>query len=285
MTNQKKNAADTRFIFFGTAPLKDSVLRELEREGYVPAKIVESAPITPDLTEELRKSKWDFFLVASYGRKIPEELLAMPRRGVVNVHPSLLPSLRGPSPIRSAILNDQKETGVSIMLLDNELDHGPIIAQKKVAIPEWPPRGRALDELLAREGGTLLATILPAWLAGEIEARPQNDDLATYCHAFKKEDGLLDLRADAYQNLLKIRALEGWPGTYTFFERAGKKIRVGILDAHIEGNPSTPFDRAQDKSLRASKLVIDTVKPEGKREMGYEEFLRSGAQPFNARAS
>ncbi len=272
MMNKKKNAADTRFVFFGTAPLKDAVLGELEHECYVPAKIVESGSISRELIEELQKSEWDFFLVASYGQKIPSELLEMPRRGVVNVHPSLLPSLRGPSPIRSAILNDQKETGISIMLLDDELDHGPIIAQKKITIREWPPHGRALDELLALEGGKLLATILPAWLAGEIEARPQNDDLATYCHTFKKEDGLLDLRAEAYQNLLKIRAFEGWPGTYTFFERAGKKLRVGILDAHIEGNPST--------LLRTGKLVIDTVKPEGKREMGYVEFLRSGAKPL-----
>jgi len=269
MMNNPSERADVRFAFFGTAPLKDAVLTELARIGYVPEKIVEFESLTPELIAELEKTPWDVFIVASYGRKIPKEVLAMPRRGAVNLHPSLLPRLRGPSPIRSAILNDQKETGVSIMLLDEELDHGPIIAQKKVAVPEWPPHGCALDELLALEGSMLLATVLPLWLKGEIDAQPQNHDLATYCSAFKKEDGLLDLRGDGYTNLLKIRALEGWPGTYTFFERAGKKLRVQILEAHLVGG----------------KLVVDRVKPEGKKEMGYEEFLRSGARPVSVRSN
>jgi methionyl-tRNA formyltransferase len=262
MMNTTKNAT-TKFVFFGTAPLAESVLAALANAGFIPARIIDSTDITPELVKELSRTEWDIFIVASYGKILPPELLALPRRGVVNVHPSLLPRLRGPSPIRTAILNDEKDTGVSIMLIDDELDHGPLIAQKKVAMPEWPPHGRALDELLAKEGGALLASVLPLWLSEEIDAHPQNHDLATYCTAFKKEDGLIDLSADSYQNLLKIRALEGWPGTYTFFERADKKLRVQILDAHVE----------------QKKLVIDRVKPEGKKEMPYEDFLRGGARP------
>jgi methionyl-tRNA formyltransferase len=253
----------TKFVFFGTTPLKDGVLTALAAAGYVPQRCIESEPLTPELIAELGKEMWDVFIVASYGHKIPEALLKMPAHGVVNVHPSLLPRLRGASPIRSAILQDEKETGVSLIVLDSELDHGPLIAQKKIAAASWPPHGRQLDALLAREGGMLLAQMLPLWLDRQLEARPQNDDLATFCRSFKKEDGLLDLSADAYQNLLKIRALEGWPGTYAFFERSGKRLRVQILDAHLEGK----------------KLAIDTVKPEGKKEMGYKEFLNSGARP------
>jgi methionyl-tRNA formyltransferase len=266
MTNKKPN--EIKFVFFGTAPLSRGVLAELAAAGYSPARTIETTDITPELIGELRVTPWDVFIVASYGKKIPKELLEMPARGVVNVHPSLLPRLRGASPIRSAILQDEKETGVSIMLLDEELDHGPLIAQKKVAVSPWPPGGYALDELLAHEGGKLLATVLPEWLSGALEARAQNDDVATYCKAFKKEDGLLDLKDDAYKNLLKIRAYEGWPVAYTFFERAGKsasrRIRVQLLDAHLEG----------------TKLVIDTVKPEGKGKMGYADFLRGGAKPL-----
>lgn len=253
-----------RSVFFGTAPLAEHVLAALREAHLSPKRIIESTAITPELIEELHATPWDVFIVASYGKKLPHEILSMPRHGVVNVHPSLLPRLRGASPIRSAILHDEKEIGVSIMLLDDELDHGPIIAQKKVAVHEWPPHGRELDTLLAKEGGALLAAVLPEWVAGNIEAQPQNHDLATYCKAFKKEDGLLDLSADPYQNLLKIRALEGWPGTYTFFMRAKKKLRVQIVDAHV----------------REGKLIIDRVKPEGKKEMAYEEFLRSGAVPL-----
>jgi methionyl-tRNA formyltransferase len=159
-------------------------------------------------------------------------------------------------------LNDEKNTGVSIMFVDEELDHGPIVAQKAVPLSAWPMRASQLEETLMREGGALLARLLPHWIAGEIDARPQNHDLATYSEKIKKEAGLLDLGGNGYANLLKIRAFEGWPGTYAFFERAGKKIRVGILDAHLQNE----------------KLVIDIVKPEGKREMSYEEFLRSGAR-------
>lgn len=249
-----------RFVFFGTAPLADGVLAELKKVGLEPARIIVSEKITPQLIAELAAEKWDVFVVASFGQILPKELLDIPKHGTINVHPSLLPRLRGPSPMRSAILNDEKETGVSIMLMDEEMDHGPLLAQKKVRVEPWPPHGVKLDEQFAREGGALLARTLPLWVAGELEAQEQNHDLATYTRKFTKEDGLLDLDDDAYKNLLKIRAFEGWPGTYTFFERAGKKLRVQILDAHLEGG----------------KLLIDTVKPEGKKEMPYADFLRSG---------
>jgi methionyl-tRNA formyltransferase len=257
-TNPKTNST---FAFFGTAPLAAPVLAELANAGLMPARTIDSGTITQELLEELKQEKWDVFVVASFGAILPKELLDIPKHGTINVHPSLLPRLRGASPMRSAILNDDKETGVSIMLLDEELDHGPLLAQKKVAISPWPPHGKALDELLAHEGGKLLARTLPLWIAGEIEAQEQNHDLATYTRKFTKEDGLLDLKDDAYQNLLKIRAFEGWPGTYAFFERSGKKIRVQILDAHLTNE----------------KLIIDIVKPEGKKEMPYDDFLNSGA--------
>jgi methionyl-tRNA formyltransferase len=261
MTNKKKNPTDVRLALFGNAPLIDETKAALVEAGFTVPDVFSSAPITAEYIDELQKESWDVFVVASFGALLPKRFLEIPKHGVINVHPSLLPRLRGPSPIRSAILSDEKQTGVSIMLLDEKMDQGPLLAQKKVSIEPWPPRGRTLDALLAREGAKLLAQVLPLWLSGEIEARAQNHDLATYCKAFTKEDGYIDLRADSYQNLLKIRAFEGWPGTYTFFERSNKKLRVQILDAHIEG----------------TRLVVDTVKPEGKREMTYNEFLRSGA--------
>lgn len=269
MTNQKKSPSDIRFVFFGNPPLEAGVLAELAKVGLQPERVVRSDENIVQLTQQLSGGEWDVFVVASFGAILPKQLIAIPEHGTLNVHPSLLPRLRGPSPIRSAILSDEKETGVSIMLLDEKMDHGHLVAQKKVSIEPWPPRGKTLDALLAREGGKLLAQVLPLWVAGKIEAREQNHDLATYTKTFQKEDGLLDLSADAYQNLLKVRAYEGWPGTYAFFTRAGKRIRVQIIDAHLD--PST--------SPRAAKLVIDTVKPEGKKEMSYSAFLNSGAQP------
>ena len=289
------------FAFFGTAPLAVEILDALQDAGSMPRLIVAG----PDTVEPRKKTvlfppekswaiehdvefvqpqkidagfissfaskKWDVFVVASYGKLLPKSLLEIPAHGVLNVHPSLLPRLRGPSPVRSAILNDEKETGVSIILLDDKMDHGPIIAQKKIAIPDWPPHGVQLDSILAREGGALLAEYFPKWIAGEIEPHEQNDDIATFCDMFTKEDGFIDLSDDAYKNLLKIRAYEGWPGAFSYFENDGpstssrqaKKIRVKIIDAHIK----------QDA------LKIDRVIPEGKREMSYEELLRSGFKP------
>ncbi len=292
------------FVFFGTGEIAVGVLTELETASLLPTLIVTSpdrpagrggilspSPVKtwavarnlqilqPEkldsaFTLSLKPETCPLFIVVDYGAFLPSKLLVIPKYGTLNMHPSLLPRLRGPSPIRSAILNDEKVTGVSVMLVDEKMDHGPVVAQRTVVVPEWPPHGRDLDTLLARAGGKLLAEIIPLWVSGNLEAHEQNHDVATFSQMFSKEDGLLDLvNGDAYQNLLRIRAFEGWPGTYTFFERGGRRIRTQIIGAHLEGNPST--------WLRAGKLVIERVKPEGKQEMSYDEFARSGAKPIS----
>ncbi len=289
----KKKPSDLRFAFFGTPEISVTVANELEKAGYLPAVVITrmDAPvgrgkvltpppmkvwaeargidvlqpkkITEDVVASLQNTEWDLFIVAAYGRLLPQSLLDIPKKGTLNVHPSLLPKLRGPSPIRSAILTDEKETGVSIMVLDVDMDHGPLLGQTTVQLDEWPPHALELESILATEGGRLLAEILPQWLEGTLTAVEQDHTQATFCKMLKKEQGLLNLADDAYANLLRIRAFEGWPGTYTFFERRGTRMRVQILDAHMEGKT----------------LAIDTVKPEGKNAMNYADFLRSGAVP------
>jgi methionyl-tRNA formyltransferase len=179
---------------------------------------------------------FDFAVVASYGKIIPQNILDIPRLGMLNVHPSLLPKLRGASPIQSAILTEN-ETGVTIMRVDAEMDHGPIVAQaklnlkdsvvpsdevgfgKKVEVPDWPPYENDLEDLLGRQGGQLLAKILPDWLAGKISETEQDHTAATFCKKIEKEDGLLNLEDDPETNLRKIRAYHVWPGAYFFTER------------------------------------------------------------------
>lgn len=286
-----------RFAFFGTAHTAEQVLNELEKVGLMPALIVtapdkpkgrglEMTPspvaqwatarsipldkpekLTPEWRAQFGQQSWDVCVVADYGKILSEKLLQIPTHGFLNMHPSLLPRLRGSSPIRSAILHDEKKVGVTVMLLDKEMDHGPIIAQREIPLPEWPAHGRDLDETLPKAGGALLAQTLPQWVEGTITAHEQDHSAATYTRQFTKEDGLITLSDDPYTNLLKIRALEGWPGTYTYFERAGKKIRVVITEAHLDSHGA---------------LVLDTVIPEGKKEMDYEAFARSGATPTDA---
>lgn len=275
---------DYRFAFFGTPRFSVRVLDSLERAKFLPTLVV-TAPdrkagrgqkLTPspvnewakergidvltletlkELPPELMNTEWDFFVVAAYAKLIPKILLDLPRKGVLNVHPSLLPKFRGPSPALSAILADERETGISIMLLDEKMDHGPIIAQAKVAIaPEdWPMRGSILEDLLATEGGNLLAEAIPLWMGGELPAEPQAHERATQTHKFTDEDARVDPSGDAYQNLLKIRAFDKNPRAY-FKDADGK--RVIITDATLE-----------DNALKILKVI-----PEGKKEMAYESY-------------
>jgi len=149
------------------------------------------------------------------------------------------------------------------MLMDQEMDHGPILAKQELEFSIFNdqfsngiPTSTALQKKLGEMGAKLLVETIPKWLQGKIEATPQNHNAATYSKKITKEDGLLDLSADPYKNFLKTRALDGWPGTYFFAEKQGKKIRVIIKEAS--------FQNVQLKILR--------VLPEGKKEISYEQF-------------
>lgn len=280
-------------VFFGTEPLATGVLDELESASITPALVVTSpdAPqgrkhvltpphakmwaqergipvlqpktLTGDDIAPLMNTDWNLFIVASYGKILSGSLLSLPKYGTLNVHPSLLPKLRGASPIRSAILENMRETGVSIMLMDEEIDHGPIVAQARIELEEseWPPRATVFEALLAHAGGQLLAETIPLWLAGKITPEEQNHEKATFSQKITKEDGKINLADDPYQNLLKIRAYDGWPGTYFIHSKNGKDIRIKITDAEL----------AEDGSLKILRVI-----PEGKKEMDYSDFLRAG---------
>ncbi len=287
------NNPSLRIAFFGTPDIAVWVLEELEKAGILPTLIVTNpdAPqgrkmvITPppakvwaeshdipvfqpttlkdsETLEKLKSEAFDLFVVAAYGKIIPQAILDIPKYGTLNVHPSLLPKLRGASPIRSAILNDMHETGVTIMLMDEKLDHGPILAQEIVHIAkdDWPLHGQVLDELLARHGGALLAETIPEWIQDGLAPQEQMHDAATFCTKITKEMGEIDLAADPYQNLLKIRAFDGWPGTFFFREKNSAKLRVKIVDATLN----------TDGSLKILRVI-----PEGKKEMSYDDFQKA----------
>lgn len=274
----------------GGRPLGVACLDALKDAGYVPALIITSPDrpagrgqvLTPppekiwgdvhgievlqpeklsDMEDAIiERGPWDVFALAAYGQILSKKFLAIPRMGVVNMHPSLLPKLRGPSPMRSAILTDARDAvGITIMLIDSKMDHGPVLAQKQVIPPTWPLSGRELDALLIHTGAQFLAETFPKYVAGAITPQEQNHDEATYCKMFEKTDALIDLSTDAKTNLLKICAYDEWPGAYTFVERAGKRIRIKIISAHIDDD----------------KLLLERVVPEGKKEMSYADFMRN----------
>jgi methionyl-tRNA formyltransferase len=216
--------------------------------------------------ELITKQSWDLFVVVAYNFILPAWFLAIPTHGVINVHPSLLPKLRGASPIRTAILDNKKdEVGVTIMLMDEAMDHGPLLAQEAVVIDEidWPIAGPSLDTILAKKGANLLAETIPKWLSQEITPTEQDHDEATYTKKFEKTDAELNLDPqnlptgeDAQYALRKIRAFASMNDCF-FFDQ-GKRVK--IKSAAIAAN---------------GHLELISVTPEGKKEMLFSEYLKS----------
>ncbi|PIR69845.1 MAG: methionyl-tRNA formyltransferase [Candidatus Niyogibacteria bacterium CG10_big_fil_rev_8_21_14_0_10_46_36] len=299
-----------KIIFFGTSSFGIPALEILEKAGMAPLLIVStpdkpkgrklqlspspvrvwaeehSIPvITPstlkdrDAVHAIQEKHADVFVVASYGKIIPKEILNIPPKGTINIHPSLLPLLRGPSPIQTAILKNA-ETGATLMLTDEEVDHGPILAQqaleaKNLSYPK-------LEQALAELGARMLADLLPAWVAGEITPKEQDHEKATYTKKIKKEDGHIDWKKSGAAIEREVRALNPWPGTYTFTDG---KTRLIITKAHIENTsekhpPGTVIKTKNgDFAIAASDtmLVIDSIKPEGKQNMTGKDFLRGNS--------
>jgi len=154
-----------------------------------------------DLWENL-----DLFIVVAYGKIIPENILNMPKLGSLNIHYSLLPKYRGASPVESAILNGDTETGVTIQKMKYKIDSGPIIAQEKIPISP-DEKTPDLRKHLIKIGGELLVKILPDFVDGKIKEIAQNENKATFCKKIKKENGLIDLKDDAIKNYKQIPRL------------------------------------------------------------------------------
>lgn len=205
---------------------------------------------------ELKIKNCDVGIVAAYGELIPPEIFNLPKHGTLNIHPSLLPKYRGPSPIQTAILNGNKETGVTIMKVDEEMDHGPIITACPIPITD-DDTYQALHDKLARTGADLLVRILPDYLAGKIKPIPQNHSKATFTRKFKTEDGEIKSNDKAQSAYNKIRALNPEPGTFVWLNKNGKKLRLKILDAKLENG----------------RLKPRVVKLEGGRLITFKDFL------------
>ncbi|MFA6076613.1 MAG: methionyl-tRNA formyltransferase [Candidatus Paceibacterota bacterium] len=194
----------------------------------------------------------DLFIVVAYGKIIPEKIINMPKLGSINIHYSLLPKYRGASPVESAILNGDTETGISIQKMAFKIDRGQIIAQENVPIL---PHEKAPDlrKRLIKLGAELLVKTLPEFTAGKIKTTPQDEQKATYCKKIKKEDGLIDLNSDAITNYNKFRAYASWPRT--FFFRNDK--RIIITDAELIDNP---LDGARSKQFIIKKVIPENGK-------------------------
>lgn len=215
-------------------------------------------------------------VVAAYGKILPSWLLNLPPKGCLNVHPSLLPKFRGAAPIQRAILQGERETGVSILKLSEEMDAGDIYASVKVDIEEDDDYG-SLEKKLAAAGSSLLLEVLRNVEEGKIKPLPQDHSKATYAPKIEKEETLIVWRKDAEKIRNLIRALSPKPAAKTFFK--GKEIK--ILKAKLESVQGKPGEvilahpkRGLIISAGKEGLKIEKLKPEGKGEMSGEEFVR-----------
>lgn len=231
----RKTDQKPSITFFGTDDFAQSVLEALKKAGF---------------TMVLKGG--ELGVVASYGKILPRTVLGKFAHGILNVHPSLLPKYRGPSPIQYAILNGDAETGVTIMKMDEQVDHGVIVANKELRIMNSETNSQ-LRNRLARLGAELLVKTIPDYAAGNIQLREQDHSKATYTKMLTRDDGKVDLETDPPEVIYrKFLAFEGWPGIWF----THKRKRVKIIGCEIEN----------------LKLKILTLQPEGRRPMSLIEF-------------
>ena len=282
MINKNKNI---KFAFWGTPEVASLTLSMLIESGYIPSVVITAIArpvgrglvLTPTPVQTLAESnkipvltpekidesfiqefknnypEIELSIVVAYGKILPQNIIDFPTKGTINIHYSLLPKYRGASPVESALLNGDTETGVSIQRMVFKLDAGDIIAEAHVPISETESK-EELREILITEGAKLLINILPAYIAGEITPIAQDENLATHCGKIKKEDGEINPEGNAKENYNKYRAYSGWPGVYFFKDG----IRIKITKAKYEND----------------SFVIDKIIPEGKKEIEYTEFLK-----------
>lgn len=209
----------------------------------------------PELLDRLRSLRPDVAVLAAYGKILPHELLMIPEHGFVNVHPSLLPRHRGPSPIAATILSGDELTGVTLMLLDDEMDHGPIITQQPTPIGHDENRG-ALEDRLSTLGASLLETNLSPYLKGGIKLREQNHEHATYSDFIRTEDAVLNWHNRSDELVRRIRAFAPIPGARTSFQGFPLKILSASIGQKATAPPGTVIIENRSPAVSAIDRTV-----------------------------
>lgn len=242
----------------------------------------------PNFKEEAtiaRLASWrpDIMVVAAFGQLLPQAVLDIPRYGCINIHPSLLPAFRGPSPVAAAILAGNEFTGVSVMLMDNKLDTGPVLGRAQVPISPRDTTG-SLSAKLSRIGAQLLLDVLPRWLRGENIPKAQDEALATYSHALTKSDGEIDWQISAAEIWRRVRAFQPWPACYTRWQGKQLKIKQAVP---LPGESDVQIGQVIALSRKDAVFGVKTadailgileVQLEGKQAMSAAEFARGQRQ-------
>lgn len=232
---------------------------------------------TEEAQAQLESLAPDLVVVIAYGKILPPWLIGLPQYGCINVHASILPKYRGAAPIHYAIINNDAETGVTIMHMDDGLDTGDIISISKVAIEPKETTGQLFDRL-AQLGGQVINDVIDQWVSGELKAQAQNHDEATHCAKITKDMGKIDWSKDAHTLSGLIRGLNPAPGCYTYMD--GKRLKIWMAEALEEASDAAPgtivvlgkhsFDVATGQGL----LRVEEVQPDNKKRMDAGDFAR-----------
>lgn len=257
------------------APPVAQVARELGLRVLQPARLKD-----PSIVETLRALQPDVLVTVAYGKIIPAAILALPPLGSINVHPSLLPKYRGASPIRAAIANGERETGVTIMYQSEALDAGDIILQRRIPIAP-DDTAQTLEAKLADAGAEALVEALRLLAAGQAPRIPQDASQVTYVGKLTKADGRLDWTRPAQALANFIRAMNPWPSAYTWHRGRLLKIWKGIpIDASASGAapPGAVIEVRRGEGFVVATgrgaLLVSEVQPEGRRRVSGEEYAR-----------
>ena len=304
-----KEPKQTKIVYMGTPEIAATILNRLLEEPYEvvlavtqpdrpkgrgkemamsPVKelaIAHDIPVfqperlrNPEAVQVIEQAKPDMIVVAAFGQILPKAVLELPKYGCINVHASLLPAYRGAAPIQWSILDGCKQTGVTIMYMNEGLDTGDILLQKTVEItPE--ETGGSLHDKLAEIGAEALAEAIPGVFSGSLKPVAQGEMTTPYAKQLTKEMGRLDFGKSAVELERYVRGLNPWPGTYTMLD--GRLLK--IWQAEVVGKdfgtaePGTVTDITKKSFTYVTAdggLRILELQPEGKRRMTAEEFLR-----------
>jgi methionyl-tRNA formyltransferase len=294
-----------KIIFFGTPEFAVKTLESLHASTNIKVELVVTQPdkavgrkkiITPppvkakadelgiktiqpknkkELEDNLKEISADFFVVVAFGMILTPKTLKIPKYGSINLHASLLPNYRGASPIQEALLHGDKETGITIMKMDKELDHGPIYLLRKVSIQK-EDQLESLSKKLAKVGAEIMPYALKDIMNKELTPIEQNHLEASYCGKIKSEDGKVNWNKSAKEIFNMVRAYNPWPSTFTEF----KEKKLYILKSDFEekdsqNSPGTLFleENTLKIATKQGNIIPQLLKPEGKKEMNAKDFI------------
>lgn len=300
-----------RVIFMGTPPMAADILSGLVEKKYAIVSVVTKPDSTDgreqktiesavkqkalayglsveqpkkfdrEMVEKIKGLKPDLIIVVAYGKILPPEILRIPGLGCINVHASLLPKWRGASPIQNALLSGETETGVTIMLMDEGMDTGDILAQKKISIDSNETKNDLISRL-TKEGKNLLLKTVPLLVERKISPSPQDDSRSTLCQLVEREDGHIIWTDDAESIYNRYRALFLWPGIFSFWKKDDNLLRLKLHRISCQKHsPQTPhqigevFELGEKVGVQTGSGVIflEEVQLEGKNKLPIKEFL------------